>query len=166
MKTRLLPASSLVLAAGLAFAPAAVLADTATGSLDTRITITSNCAVSTGNAALDFGSHASTETSASAGNGGFSVSCTNKTPYKIALIPTSTSSTDGAGEMKFDDVAIAYQLYQDLSMQTPWGSMEANEKSGVGAGEAQSYVVYGKVTGSMNVPAGNYADTVTISVSY
>lgn len=111
MDNKLLLASPLF-AAGLAFAPGAFAAPIANGTLETKIEITANCAVSAGNAALDFGSHASTETSASASNGGFSVSCTNQTPYTVALIP-SGGSGDGNGTMEHEGVTIAYQLYQD-----------------------------------------------------
>src|SRR5690606_22676589 len=106
-----------------------------------------------------------TETSASASNGGFSVSCTNRTPYDVALIP-SGGSNGGDGTMEYDDVTIAYQLYKDSTMLEPWGNSQGNLFPNTGTGADQSYTVYGKVTGSMNVPAGTYTDTVTISVAY
>lgn len=168
MKIPYLQTLIAVVAAGLAILPAVVSADTATGTLGVKIEITSNCAVSTSNAALDFGSHASTDASASADNGAFTVSCTNQTPYDIGLVPVSTASTTGNGEMKDDSGSnsIAYQLYSDAAMQTAWGSDTGNMQSGTGTGSAQDYTVYGKVTGSMNVPAGSYNDTVTINVTY
>lgn len=168
MKARYLQALVAVVSATAVVLPGVVSADTATGTLGVKITITSNCAVSTSNATLDFGSHASTDASASANNGGFTVSCTNQTPYDVGLAPVSTASTDGAGEMKDGSGtnSIAYQLYSDAAMQTAWGNDTGNMQSATGTGSDQSYTVYGKVTGSMNVPAGNYNDTVTINVTY
>lgn len=168
MKTSYLQTLIAVVSAGLAILPAVAGADTATGSLGVKIEITSNCAVSTSNAALDFGSHASTDTSASADNGAFTVSCTNETPYDIGLVPVSTASTTGSGEMKDGSGtnSIAYQLYSDAAMSAVWGSDTGNMQSSTGTGSAQDYTVYGKVTGSMNVPAGSYNDTVTINVTY
>ncbi|TAM82361.1 MAG: spore coat U domain-containing protein [Candidimonas sp.] len=164
-------ASGLVLLSASALTPAA--ASTATGTLNAQIVITSNCAVSTDNSTLDFASHASTSGAVSASNGGFSVTCTDETPYTIGLQSAATGSTNnGAGTMSASGIkqTIGYQLYQDASLATPWGNNTAtsggNVKSNEGSGAAQSYVVYGKTTSSLNVPAGTYSDTVNINVTY
>lgn len=170
MKIKHTLTSTLALIASAALLPVTAGAATASGSLEAKITITSDCSVSTGNAALDFGSNASTAAMPTANNGGFSVTCTNGSPYKIGLTPASTSSAVGTGTMSTspsNGSTIGYTLYQDSSFQTVWGSTAGtNTNDSTGTGAAQSYTVYGKVTSSLNVPAGNYSDTVTIEVTY
>ncbi|MBV6306002.1 spore coat U domain-containing protein [Candidimonas humi] len=171
----LLAAMSAVAGLSLFAAPlTASAANTATGTLQAQIVITSDCTVSGGNSKLDFSSHKSTETDASANNGGFSVTCTNLTPYTIGLQSASAgSTTNGAGVMSSTapgvSQTIGYQLYQDSSYSTAWGnstSGTANVKSATGTGAAQAYVVYGKTTSTLNVPAATYSDTVNINVYY
>lgn len=163
--------------AGLSLFAAPITASAAgpaTGTLGVQIAITSNCSVSTGNTALDFSSHASTESGPiSASNGGFSVTCTNQTPYTIGLqSAASGSTTDGKGVMAATGgitQTIGYQLYQDSGFATVWGNSTSgtvNTKAGTGTGAAQSYVVYGKTTSTLNVPAATYTDTVNINVYY
>lgn len=170
----LLAAMATIASLSLLTLPQAVSAATATGALNAQIVITSNCSVSTGNATLDFSSHASTDSGASASNGGFSVTCTNLTPYTIGLQSASTgSTTNGAGVMSTTasgvTQTIGYQLYQDSGFGTAWGNSTTgtvNVKSATGSGAAQTYVVYGKTTTTLNVPAATYTDTVNINVYY
>ena len=149
-------------------------AQTATGSMDVKIVITANCAVTGSTSTLDFGSNASTATDASANNGGFSVTCSNLTPYTIGLKSNSAGAgDDGAGVMASTapgvSQTIGYQLYQDVAGSTPWGnsvSAPINVKSATGTGASQTYTVYGKTTSTLNVPAATYTDVVAINVYY
>jgi len=169
MMNKHLLTTSASLLASLAFAAGsaqAATSNTATGSLQATITITSNCSVSAGNAALDFGSNPSTASGASASNGKFSVTCTNQTPYNIGLAGSS-GKADGTGTMKSGSNTIDYQLYQAADMSQAWGNtVGTNTQAKTGSGSAQSYTVYGKTTTSLNVPAGTYTDTVAINVTY
>ncbi len=161
-------------ALGASAASLPALADTATGSMDVQIIITANCTVSGSTNTLDFGSNPSTSTDASANNGGFSVTCSNMTPYSIGLKSTATGALDdGAGVMSTTapgvTQTIGYQLYQDAGFGTAWGNSTTgtvNTKAGTGTGAAQPYTVYGKTTTSLNVPAATYKDTVAINVYY
>lgn len=172
MKTNRFLLSSLALLASISLSTT-VLAATSTGTLNTKIVITSNCAITGTSTDLDFASHASTDASASASNGGFSVTCTNLTPYTIGLqSAASGSTTDGKGTMATTapgvTQTIGYQLYQD-SGTTVWGNSTTgtvNVKSGTGSGAAQNFTVYGKTTTTLNVPAATYSDVVNINVYY
>ncbi|HEX7386947.1 MAG TPA: spore coat protein U domain-containing protein [Castellaniella sp.] len=176
MKTTQLLATSLSLVAGLTLLPGAANAavSTATGTLGTTITITANCLVSTNNAAMNFGSNASTATTNAAASASFGVTCTNGTAYNVGLTPAATTtggtpSTTGAGTMKNSNgSSIAYNLYQDSAHNTAWGStVSTNTESGTGTGSSTTYNVYGLVAASaLNVPAGIYTDTVAINVTY
>lgn len=172
MKTNRFLLSSLAVLAGLSLSTAATAA-TATGSFNTKIVITGTCSVTGATTDLDFASHASTEGPASASNGGFSVTCTNLTPYTIGLQSSASgSTTDGKGTMTTTapgvTQTIGYQLYQD-SGTTVWGnstSGSANVKSSTGTGAVQAFTVYGKTTSTLNVPAATYSDIVNINVYY
>ncbi|CAM5219410.1 hypothetical protein CDEF62S_05530 [Castellaniella defragrans] len=176
MTTKHLLTTSMSLLAGLMLLPGVGNAATATpSSLQAKITITANCAISAAgtNNALDFGSHVSTEsTAATANNGSFTVNCTNLTPFNIGLAGSS-GATNGTGTMS-DGASptphtIGYQLYQDASFSTPWGNTTGtggNTEASVGTGAAVTYTVYGKTTTTLNVPAGSYTDTVAINVTY
>ena len=163
-----------VAAGGLAISLPTLAQSTATGSMDVQIVITANCTVSGSTNTLDFGSNASTASNATANNGGFSVTCSNMTPYKIGLKSNSTGAgDDGAGVMASTapgvSQTIGYQLYQDAGMATVWGNSTTgtiNTKAATGTGSAQAYTVYGKTTTSLNVPAATYTDTVAINVYY
>ena len=170
---RLLPVSAL-LVAGLLSSGAAMAATTDGGTFGVKIAITSECTVDATKSNLDFGSTASTATSpVSANNGGFSVTCTNQTPYQMGLQSTASGAgTGGSGSMTATvnsvEYKVDYQLYQDAGT-TAWGNNNAaspNTKSAVGSGVAQPYTVYGKTTSTLNVPAATYNDTVAISVYY
>ncbi|HUH39419.1 MAG TPA: spore coat U domain-containing protein [Castellaniella sp.] len=173
MKIKSLALYGATLGALIIAAPASAQS-TATGTMDVKIIITANCAVTGTSTTLDFGSLASTATAASASNGGFNVTCSNMTPYNIGLKSTSTGALDdGIGVMSTTapgvTQTIAYQLYQDAGFATAWGNTTSgtvNTKSGTGTGAAQAYTVYGKVTSSLNVPAATYTDTVAINVYY
>lgn len=88
----------------------------------------------------------------------------------IRSSPARSGATTGAARREPSPQTckrIGYTLYQDSSFQTVWGSTAGtNTNDSTGTGAAQSYTVYGKVTSSLNVPAGNYSDTVTIDVTY
>ncbi|MER1968363.1 spore coat U domain-containing protein [Castellaniella sp. GW247-6E4] len=149
-------------------------AQTTAGSMDVQIVITANCTVSSTTSTLDFGSNPSTAADASASNGGFSVTCSNQTPYKIGLKSNSTGAVDdGVGVMASTapgvTQTIGYQLYQNPGFTTVWGNATtgtANIKTATGTGTAQTYTVYGKTTTTLNVPAATYTDTVAINVYY
>ncbi len=173
MKTSQLLLTAIAMIAGVSLSTTASAA-TATGSLNAKITITSNCAITGASTDLDFGSNASTAAGPiSASNGGFSVTCTNQTPYTIGLKSTASGSTDdGKGTMTATvggtAYTIGYQLYQDAGT-TVWGNTTtgtANVKSSTGTGTAQAFTVYGKTTTSLNVPAATYSDVVSINVEY
>lgn len=171
MKLKSLTLYGAVLGAFLITTPVSAQ-QTATGSMDVKIVITANCAVTGTSTTLDFGSRASTASGAQASNGGFTVSCSNLTPYNIGL-KSNASGADDNGKGVMSSAApgvtqtIDYQLYQDAGFATAWGNTNpTNTVAGVGTGSDQNYTVYGQVTSSLNVPAATYTDTVAINVYY
>ena len=91
--------------------------------------------------------------------GNLSVLCTVGTPYQVALAGsgkmTNTSDTSST---------IAYNLFKNPARNEAWDDKNLNSK--VGDGKLQQLEVYAQLSGSTNVKAGNYLDTVTATVTY
>ena len=64
---------------------------------------------------------------------------------------------------------IPYELYRDSARQQRWGNMLGSDVvAGVGTGVAQQVSIYGRApatTGALPV-AGNYADRITVTITY
>jgi spore coat protein U-like protein len=97
------------------------------------------------------------------------VTCTNTTPYNIALNPgTATSATVTTRKMTGPSSAtLNYSLYSNSGMTTNWGQTTGTDTvSGTGNGSSQAITVYGQVPAGQYVTPGSYADTITASVIY
>ncbi|MGL4721343.1 MAG: Csu type fimbrial protein [Kluyvera intermedia] len=101
----------------------------------------------------------------------FTMTCTNTTPYTVGLSP-SNNNTTGSGVMKSKSNSatntdlVPYQLNSTAGVGgTPWGNLTANTVAGVGTGLAVNRPVY-VVAPSANYRPDDYADTVTINVTY
>lgn len=140
-----------------------------TADFDVLLTIESTCVFGTPDATdIDFGAHASTVTDIEA-TGTLSVLCTLGTPFEIALDSGENGADVSSRAMSNDDgVLVPYQLYQDTARTVIWGDTAGTDTFEVpdgGTGEAESYTVYGLVP-SANFPAGDYSDTVTVTVTW
>ena len=129
-------------------------------------TITKQCNVTTnGNISLGPVNNRAVNTTSS---NTLSVNCTNTTPYTVGLSP-SNNSTVGSGVMVAsapNTDQVAYQLSSTPGPNgTVWGSTALNSVAGTGTGSATSYTVYATVPNANHIP-GNYADTVTVNVTY
>ena len=143
------------------------LAETATGSLSTSATVTSNCIVSTSPVA--FGNVDVTTGSAVNGTGGISVTCTNGTAWAAdAAAGAGTGVSLTVRKMTAGANLLNYALYTESSRTTLWGDGVTGSKiSDTGTGSAQAKTIYGQVLASqVGAPAGSYADTVVVTVTY
>ena len=95
--------------------------------------------------------------------------CTNTTPYNVGLnagagpgaTVTTRRMTSGAG------AAVNYQLYRDSARTQIWGdTVSSNTAAGTGNGAVQTLSVYGVVPAQTTPAAGNYTDTVQVTVTY
>lgn len=162
-----LTAVAAVLAAIGTASPA--LAQTATSTLDVSATVTANCTV--GTSPVAFGNVDVTSGSNIDGTGGVSIVCTSGTAW-------ATSADAGAGtgaslatrKMANGANLLNYVLYTDSSRTSVWGDGVGGTTStfsGTGSGSAQASTIYARVSsGQTSLPAGSYADTVTVTVSY
>lgn len=112
---------------------------------------------------LAFGSYDALASSSLDGVGNINVSCDVSASFTIALSAGSGSfeqrlMTAGASQL-------GYNLYTDASRTTVWGDgITGNTVSATG--DAVTVSVYGRIPARQNVPAGVYADSITVTVSY
>ena len=166
-QVRLLAGSLAVLAVAGA-QPA--MAATATGSLSTSATVTSNCVVST--TAVAFGDVDVTGGSNVDGTGGLSVTCTSGTAWTAtADAGAGTGASLATRKMTKGTDLLTYVLYTDSARTSVWGdgvtAGATGTFTGTGTGSPQASTIYGRVpSGQTSLPAGAYSDTVTVTVTY
>ena len=161
-----LSAASLLLAAAAA-QPAFAATDTAT--MGVSATVTANCNVST--TALSFGNVDVTSGSNVDGTSTIDVTCTNGTGWTAtADAGAGTGATLTTRKMANGAELLNYVLYTDSARTTIWGDGVGGTTAtltGTGTGSAQQSTIYGQVpSGQTSLPAGSYADTVTVTVTY
>ena len=162
----LLPGAAL-LALTIAM-PGAAQAATATSTLNVTATVTANCIVST--TALAFGNVNTLSGANVDSSGGLSITCTNGTSWSAAAgVGSGSGASFASRRMTSGANLLSYNLYTSAARTTIWGDGTASTGTfaGTGTGAAQSVTVYGRVgSGQTSVPAGAYADTVTVTVTY
>jgi len=96
------------------------------------------------------------------------VTCTNTTPYNIGLdAGTGSGATVASRKLTSGGATVNYTLYSDTGRTTVWGTTIATDTvAGTGNGAAQSYTVYGRIPTQTTPAPGNYADTITVTVTY
>jgi spore coat protein U-like protein len=148
--------------------PAAVAAQTANSTLNVSATVTANCTVST--SALAFGNVNTLSGSNVDGAGGISVTCTNGTDWSASAGVGSGAGADfTARQMTAGADLLSYNLYTDASRSTVWGDGTGATSTidDTGTGSVQNVSIYGRVgSGQTSAPAGSYADTVAVTVTY
>lgn len=161
-------ASLAALMAGAVVAQPALAADT-TSTMNVNATITANCVVAT--TAVAFGNVDVTAGANVDGTGTFSVNCTSGTAWAAsANAGSGTGATLATRKMANGANLLNYALYTDTGRTSIWGDGVGGTSatvSGTGSGSAQANTIYGRVASGQNsLPAGSYADTVTVTVTY
>jgi len=163
MKKLLLAAAMVV---SLAFGGAAYAASV-TDNLTVSATVGAACTVST--TPVDFGAY--NETTGAPGNGSITATCTSLLPYNITLDAGGHYVVNRAVSNGTD--TIDYLLYSDAGKTNEWGDLGFGGTypfgapvSAVGTGAADVYVVHGDILAGPAVSAGNYSDTVLVTITY
>ena len=136
--------------------------------------IKAQCKIKGAVADIDFGTQSGTATNLQ-GSTALTVQCTRTTPYYIGLLP-GNGNTAGAGVMYGQAPltpadTVPYQLRSTAGMSgTIWGNTATsisvgNGVAGTGTGSDQNHTIYATLA-SANAAAGNYQDTVTVTVNY
>ncbi|MFT4256541.1 MAG: spore coat U domain-containing protein [Pseudoxanthomonas sp.] len=165
--------AALTAACGLALTAGAAVAatDSTTTTFSVTITINESCEFS-GAAAddVDFGDV--DRSTAATATGNLYVTCTDGTPYTIALDNGSHASgsaiTEYSRQMALGTVYVPYGLYTDSGYSELWGDgTNGSVAESEGTGDQQTFPVYAAVTAaSTDVAAGTYTDTVTATIAY
>ncbi|MCD9031468.1 spore coat U domain-containing protein [Luteimonas sp. Y-2-2-4F] len=95
--------------------------------------------------------------------------CTGRTPWQVAL-DDGLYASGATRRMRLEtggEHYVAYELYRDPARTLRWGATPGSDTAtGTGTGSAQSLTVYGRVPAVQVAPAGDYRDTVTVTVTY
>lgn len=94
--------------------------------------------------------------------------CTGRTPWTVGLNngnnPVGTTRRMRQGT---SSNYVTYELYSDANRTQRWGATAATGAvTGTGTGASQSLTVHGRVPASQVTPAGNYTDTVLVTITY
>jgi spore coat protein U-like protein len=162
----LLPVSAL-----MALSPAAQ-AVTATTTFQVTASVVKACLVTTP-PTLGFGTYDPNSSTPLTSTTTFNVTCTSGTAYSIGMSAgTGAGATVTSRKMTSASAAVGsntltYGLYKDASFTTNWdNSVSATGYSGNGA--AQPLTVYGRIPVNQYsaAPATDYADTITLTLTY
>jgi spore coat protein U-like protein len=144
-------------------------ASTATGNLGVTATVTSNCTLST--SAVAFGDVDVTTGNDVDATGSIGVTCTSGTAWSASAdVGAGTGATLTTRKMADGANLLNYVLYTDSGRTTVWGDGVDGATalvSDTGSGVEQTKTIYGRIPGGQtDVPAGSYADTVAVTVTY
>lgn len=167
LKTALLAAAIAV--AGLAVQPfqTAQAAGTASTTMGVKITIPAACDSTVAATDMDFGAPTGPLTAAIDKTSTITVICTKDATFSIGLNGGGSGDTtarvmsDGSGN------TVGYQLYTDSDRSTVWGNTVGTDTAPeTGTGTSQDITVYGEVPAQNTPPAGDYSDTVAVTVTF
>lgn len=162
--------ASILLAGALASGPMPATAATATtkainASIPVTMNIQATCTLST--TSMAFGTFTGLDKDATAT---LTVTCTDTTTYEVGADNGQHSAYIGVyakymtGPSTTD---LRYHLYTDAARSIEWGSTSgSNEFTGTGTGLAQVITVYGTIKSNFKAVSGNYADTVTLTITF
>jgi spore coat protein U-like protein len=158
--------AAAILTAACAATPA--FATDASSSLGVSASVTANCTVSTSPVA--FGNVDVTSGQAVQGTGSISVTCTNGTAWTAAADAGAGAGADlTTRKMANGGDLLNYSLFTDSGRTQTWGDGQdaTTTFAATGTGSAQVETVYGLIqAGQTGVAAGDFADTVQVTVSY
>jgi spore coat protein U-like protein len=139
------------------------LAGTATGTVDVSLTVSAACSVTA--EPLAFGTVSSFDAAVDASSPS-TVKCTPNASYTVALDYGLNSASTTQRKLKSTTSAttVNYNLYSDAAHLSAWGG--ATAVTGTGNGSDQPMTIYGRVPIQTAVAAGDYKDTVTVTVTY
>lgn len=170
MRLSLIALATTVLVAGSATA-----ATTATGTFQVTASVANSCVVTAANN-IAFGAYdpaSSNNTTALDGAGSVSVRCTRGSNAAIALNQGLNAATGSLCTSPLRQMAdggtnrLRYDIYSDSGRASAWGCDATNDVDQSFTSLAPvTFTTYGRIPAGQDVPAGNYADTVTVTVTF
>ncbi|GLS86150.1 spore coat protein U [Cypionkella aquatica] len=140
--------------------------DQAADGFQVRAQAASSCDVST--TALDFGNIPAQLNGPVDKTASIEVRCTDGTPYRVSLGLGQGPGVNNPAARKMRNLlsTLTYGLYQDAARTQPWGDQLGSNVSGLGAGAAQIYTVYGRIFGNQTPNIGIYTDNIVVTIAY
>lgn len=111
-----------------------------------------------------FGSYDTLTNTSLYGTGSVTVTCDMSTSYSLALSPGH--GTLQARQMQSAENILFYNFYTDALRSTIWGDGTGGTSQIGGSGTGASYPIYGLIPGGQRIPAGTYADSVIVTLSF
>lgn len=158
--------STLIAAAGLLFANSA-MADTATTTFQVTATVADSCLVSATPLAFGVYDPAAVKDGASE----ITTTCTKGTKYNIGLDAGSNASnatTPSTRAMTVNSEYLSYDLYSNIDRNTVWGNTIGTDTVEISAsvGGEEVHYVYGRIPAGQYVTAGDYVDTINVTITF
>ncbi|HDS1149938.1 TPA: spore coat protein U domain-containing protein [Pluralibacter gergoviae] len=155
-------------AAGLLFVSAVNAADEGsttpsnTANMHVKLTVLAACTLAVDE--MDFGRHQSNEASKIDVNANATVTCTKGIPYVLKVNEKHTYAMKKEGET----ITVPYKLYTDAAHGQTVDDTDGIHGTGTGSDQGETVPIYGEVTAAalQAAPAGDYADDVTLVVTY
>ena len=145
--------------------PAPAPAATANSTIAVSALVLSFCTVVA--APLAFGNYSRVQVDATTT---LAVTCTNGTPYTVALdAGIGTGATVAARQMTgvLATSLLEYTLYRDAARTNLWGVTTGTDTAaGTGNGLLQTLTVYGRIPANQAPAPGAYLDTVSVVLTY
>jgi len=136
-----------------------------TADLLVSSTVNSNCTITT--TPVAFGAYDVLLTTPLDATGSVTITCTKGAATTIGLDPGLNFLLNRRMNLGTTDF-LSYELYSESGRTTVWGNAAGSWLSPVAAPSktARVFTVYGRIAAAQDVPAGDYADTVTATVNY
>ncbi len=173
IKQIMLGLSALALSASLT--PAAYAA-TDTGTLTVKARIGAACTLKTKNATLDFGNLSTISDKDHDANTSITMNCSKDQAYSIYM-GSGLHAPDWSAYVKrmmsSGSGLLQYEIFTDSTYVNAWSDKYWDSRfpkihivQGTGNGTDQKIPVYGRIGKQTTPPAGDYTDTVAITVEY
>lgn len=156
----------ILLAAMLAAAlPLAANAGTDSDSFTVQLEVLNSCTLTAGGV-MDFGTVTGNIAADRDATTDLTVNCNSGALYTIGL--DDGLNHDGTSRvMASGSDEVSYELYTTTTRDLVWEDLgETNVVGGTGSNADQTVTVFGRVPAMQSVAAGNYADTVTATISF
>lgn len=118
---------------------------------------------------LNFGSYSSFAVGPIPGQSNINMLCNSGTKYQVGL-DNGSNSTGGTNRFMKNAATgalVRYDLYRDAGRTLRWGNSQGSDTFGATASKTSLTIpVYGLAFPDSSVTAGDYADTVTVTVYY
>jgi spore coat protein U-like protein len=98
------------------------------------------------------------------GAGSITVTCDSSDSYTIALSTGHGTLLDR--QMQAGSSVLHYNLYSDALRSAIWGDGTSGTSLVGGSAAGATYSIYGLIPGGQRIPAGTYADAITVTLSF